>query len=881
MRPLFLLPLFLSAGAVLAQPARPIATAAVVADDVPHIDGRLDEPTWSSAEPLSDFVQFQPVPDAAPTEQTEARVLVGPEAIYVGMRMYDAQPMAINTRLARRDAFADTDHAVVVIDSYGDNRTGFLFRTTPGNVKVDVLFYDDVEGDGSWDAVWDAATHRDDEGWTAEFEIPLSQLRYTGGPGPHTWGLQLVRIHHRTGEVSYWSRRDPGLDGYVSQFGTITIPADLPAPRRLEWLPYAASAVTQAPNADANPFIRDNDMAPRAGLDVKWGLSPSLTLAGTINPDFGQVEADPAQVNLSGFELFFEERRPFFVEGVDAFAMSPRRAVASERPTLLYTRRIGRSPQRTAFVPAFGGADDTLVFTDAPQQSTILGAAKIAGQIGRFNVGILNATTRAEYGRYQRLDISGVMLDEGRALVEPLSNYMAARARGTFGNLIVGGLLTSVVRDTDDVAIADLLPRTASVAGVDAEYMLSAAWRMTAQLSGSWVTGSTDAMARVQTAFPRLYHRPDADHVSFDPTRTSLGGWSGEVNLLKTQGKHWTGGVHLATTSPGFDANALGFQPRADFINLDGLIRYAQNTSKSRLQSWSAVLRGGAGYNYGGERVASLIVGGLSAQLPNFWDLGLTSIFTARSYDDRLTRGGPLARQPASLDLSAQLDTDSRRPVWASAEASIALDELGSQSFGGSMEVSTQPRSALRFSLGPAFSVNHIARQYVTTFDDPFASSTFGTRYVFGELETTTLALTARADWTFTPTISLQLYARPFVSSGQYASFNAFDQLRALSLPVYGEDIGTASSTDTGTTIDPGDGGNSFTLDRDFTVRALQGNAVLRWEFQPGSTLFFVWQQQRDGRTSDGTFRARRGLQDLFDDARTNVFMIKLTYWLG
>jgi len=646
-------------------------------------------------------------------------------------------------------------------------------------------------------------------------------------------------------------------------------------------LPYAASAVTQAPNAQDNPFVSPNNVTPRAGVDVKWGLSPSLTLAGTLNPDFGQVEADPAQVNLSGFELFFEERRPFFVEGVDAFAMSPRRAVASQRPTLFYTRRIGRAPQRTSFAPTLGPDTDGAVFTDMPQQSTILGAAKISGQVGRFNVGLLNATTRAEYGRYQRLDQQGDMVDEGRALVEPLSNYMAARARGTFGQLIVGGLVTSVVRDTGNEAIAELLPRTASVVGIDAEYTLSDKWRMTIQLSGSWIAGSTNAMTRVQTALPRLYQRPDADHITFDPTRTALGGWSGEVNLLKTRGEHWTGGLHIATTSPGFDANALGFQPRADFTNIDGLIQYVQNVPKNRLQSWRAVLRGGAGYNYGGELISSLLVGSLSAQLPNFWEVGFTTVGTLRSYDDRLTRGGPLAQQPASLEVSAQLDTDSRRSVWVAAEATLASDELGGGSFGGSLEMATQPRSALRLSVGPAFSVSQIARQYVTAFDDPFASSTFGTRYVFGALETTTLALTARADWTFTPNISLQLYARPFVSSGQYDSFKAFDQPRTLALPIYGEDVGATANTDAGTTINPGDGGDAFTLDRDFTVRALQGNAVLRWEFQPGSTLFFVWQQQRDGRTADGTFRTRRGLQDLFNDARTNVFMVKLTYWLG
>ncbi|GAB5519680.1 MAG: hypothetical protein RhofKO_19310 [Rhodothermales bacterium] len=879
-RAFFLLGVLLLSASAYAQPAqRPSFSASSITTESIRIDGVIDEAAWADATPLSNFVQFRPTPNAAPSEQTEARVLVGPTALYVAMRMFDAQPEAINTRLARRDSYADTDHAVVVIDPFGDGRTGFLFRTTPGNVKVDVLFFDDIDSDASWDAVWDAATQRTADGWTAEFEIPLSQLRYEGGPGPHTWGLQLVRIHHRTGELSYWSARDPGAEGYVSQFGTMIVPTDLPSPRRFELLPYMASVVTQAPDADANPFVTSTELAPRAGLDVKWGLTPSLTLAGTINPDFGQVEADPAQVNLSGFELFFEERRPFFVEGVDAFAMAPRRAVATQRPTLLYTRRIGRSPQRISFVP--DAMRNGQLFTDAPQQSTILGAAKISGQIGRFNVGVLNATTRAEYGRFQRLDASGTTTETGRALVEPLSNYLAARARGTYGRFIVGGLLTSVLRNTDDAAIADLLPQTASVAGVDVEYTLDDAWRLTAQLSGSWLSGSPAAITRAQTAFPRLFQRPDADHLDLDPTQSNLAGWSSEVNLLKTRGEYWTGGLHMAATSPGFDANAMGFQPRADLMNVDGIARYQQNTPRANLQSWSAVLRGGVGYTFGGERIASLLVGRLSAQLPNFWGVGFTFIAAPRSYDDRLTRRGPLAKRPASLDVSIDLDTDSRQKVWAAFSANVATDELGGSELGGSLELSTQPRSALQLSAGPEFSIAQRPRQYVTAFADPAAVATFGTRYVFGHLETTTLAFTARADWTFTPNLSVQLYARPFLSSGRYAAFKAFDQPNALRLPVYGESRGTVTTDGDGTTINPEDGGEAFTLSRDFTVRALQGNAVLRWEFRRGSTLFFVWQQQRDGRLSDGRFQVQRGLRDLLDDSHTNVFMVKLTYWLG
>ncbi|MEM1127678.1 MAG: DUF5916 domain-containing protein, partial [Bacteroidota bacterium] len=496
------------------------------------LDGVLNEPAWASAMPATDFVQFRPTSGAAASETTVGRVLIGPSTLYIGMRMEDPQPQHIDRRLARRDLAISSDHAAVVIDSYGDDRTAFLFRVSPGGVVMDILFYDDTEADRSWDAVWDVATQVDETGWTAEFAIPLSQLRYTAGEGPHRWGLQLARIHFRTSELSYWSPRSPTSEGYVSQFGTLLIPSALPAPRRFEAVPYMASAVTRAPGDPADPFFAAQTLEPRVGLDVRLGLTSGLTLTATVNPDFGQVEADPAQVNLGGFELFFEERRPFFVEGTDVFSMAPRRALNNRRPTLLYTRRIGRAPRRTSFVPSAldemeeGGA----VYTEAPVQSTILGAAKLSGRAGRFSLGLLNATTRPEYGRFEAFDHTGQRVSDGRAVVEPLSNYLVARARGTYGETLVGGLLTSVLHNTDDPVMAAMVPATATVAGLDLEHPLNAQWRLTAQALGSTVTGQEEAITALQTAFPRVLQRPDAAYLSLDTTRTALSGWAGEAN---------------------------------------------------------------------------------------------------------------------------------------------------------------------------------------------------------------------------------------------------------------------------------------------------------------------------------------------------------------
>ena len=863
----------------------PTVVATAVEGGAVDVDGRLDEAAWAGAPVADGFVQQRPSPGEAPTEPTTARVLYDGRALYVGMRMADREPARIDARLGRRDSYLETDWATVMVDSYDDDRTAFLFRVNPAGVQVDRLLFDDVNEDQSWDAVWDVATSVDETGWTAEFRIPLSQLRFAGGAAVQRWGLNLQRVHFRTGETSLWAPILPSDQGYVSRFGVLADLRGLTPPRQLEVLPYVAASVERAPGDAADPFYSATEAAPRVGADVKYGVTSDLTLTATVNPDFGQVEADPAQVNLGGFELFFEERRPFFVEGTDVFSLQPRRFFANNRPNLLYTRRIGREPQRRQFVPAsaYDAATDAgAVYTDAPRQSTILGAAKLSGRVGRFSVGVLNATTGNEYGRYQAFDAAGGVVADDRALVEPLTNYLVGRARGTFGRTIVGGLATSVARDTGDPALGALLPTTATVAGADVEHRLSDEWLVSAQLAGSAVTGSADAVGRVQRAFPRLYQRPDADHLSVDPAATSLVGYTGEVNVLKAGGEHWLGGLHLSATSPGFDANELGFQSRADATNVGAVLVYQDNAPGGALNRWSANAFASVGTNYGGDRTTSFVGGNASLQTTGFWGANVNGFVGARTADDRLTRGGPLATSPASGEFNVYAYSDERRPVVASGFVYGGRDELGGWWAGAGPEVEVRPAPAVSFEIEPSVRFGHNARQYVTAFDEPAAAATFGRRYVFAELDQTTLSLEGRLNWTFSPDLTLQLFARPFVSTGRYSRVKALGEPGQLRLPVFGEDSGTAVEGDDGTiTVTPGDGGEPFEVSNDFTSRALQGNAVLRWEYRPGSALFLVWQQQRSGFEPDGALRFGRDVGGLFGDPVENVFLLKLSYWLG
>ena len=876
-------------GPSIAAPSR-LAAASLGAAAL-TLDGRLDEAAWAAAPVADGFTQLEPTPGAAGSQATEARVLYDDGAIYIGMRMHDTDAGAILAPLGRRDADLSTDIAFVALDSYHDRRTAFLFGVNPAGVKLDKLFYDDTRSDDSWDAVWDVAVTRDADGWTAEFRIPLSQLRYAAAAGEQTWGVEFGRTIQRTGEEVFWAPQRPALDGFVRNFGELTGLRDLGAARRFELVPYVSAQATRAPDTrapggPADPYYASTEATPRAGLDLKLGLTPGLTLTATVNPDFGQVEADPDQVNLGGFELFLQERRPFFVEGADVFSFGRTRAFSSSnRPQLLYTRRIGRSPQRQGFVAGEvyeSTGEQGVVYTDAPQQTTILGAAKVSGRVGAVSLGVLSAVTAPEYGRYTAYDGTGAPVTDGRGLVEPLSSYSVARARATLGRTLLGAAGTLVARDLSDPAFPGLMARTAAVLEVDAEHRLSPQWIVSGVLAGSRVAGAPEAIVRLQRAFPRLYQRPDAGHVGVDSSRTSLTGLTGEVAIQKASGMHWLGSVSASFTSPGFDSNDLGFQSRADAVNAGAVLVYTENTPRGIYRSWGANAYGGAGRNFDGDLLGAF--GGVEGNIgfSNFWNARGQVGGNARTVDDRLTRGGVLALSPAGVEGNLSARTDDRRRVSGYAFAFGDANEIGGRSVGVEAGATIRPASNVEIGLYPGVSVSHVERQFVTAFTDPAAAGTFGRRTVFAESDQSEFSMTTRLDWTFTPTLSLQLFARPFVSRGRYSAFKEPTAPGQLVFPTVEEAGGTAVRAEDGTVlVTPGDGGRPYSVAPDFTVRALQGNAVLRWEYRPGSALFVVWQQQRSGFEQDGRSPVGLNLGRLARDPLQNVFLVKLTYWFG
>jgi len=825
----------------------PMMTA-IRATEAPRIDGRLDDAVWALAVPATDFRQMMPRDGDPATERTEVRLAYDDEAVYVAARMLDSEPARVAAKLGRRDNIDQSDFFEVDFDSYHDHRTSFQFYVNPLGVRADVLASDDEgNGDAGWDPVWDVATRRDSLGWTAEFRIPLSQLRFPNAQ-VQLWGVNFFRQVERKSEMSMWSYFAQTDRGYASFFGHALGIADLPQPRRLEVMPYAAGLEERtAAGSPDNPFNDGSRELARVGLDVKYGLTSNLTLNATVNPDFGQVEADPALVNLTAYESYFEERRPFFVEGASIFDFGRGGSIRIGGSNFFYSRRIGRSPQGSA--QARGG------YVDAPTNSTIIGAAKLSGRTaGGWSVGLLEAVTAAEYATVE--DSLGA---RHRDRVEPLTNYALARAQREFrgGASTLGFIGTAVNRDIADGRLS-FLRSQAYAGGVDFAHRFGAN-RFTVWGSAglSYIAGDTLAIQRAQLSSARYYQRPDADYVDYDPARTSLAGWTGTLGVSRDVGR-WIYGLTATAVSPGFELNDVGYQTNADraqaaFFAIRRWTRPGKVFRNAMIQ-----LLGVGGVDFGGDRVSSQLQLYGGGSFLNYWYVNAGVTQTARATNPSLTRGGPAGISPATTTASLSLSTDSRKRVWASLGGSGVRNELDGWSANVYSTLTLRPSNSVSLSVSPDYSVARTQQQYVTSFADSTAVATFGRRYVFSEIIQRTLDLTTRLDVTFTPSLSLQLYTQPFIATGDYRRFKELAAPRTMDYVDFG--------------------GNPAP---DFAYRSLRGNAVLRWEYRPGSTLFLVWTQSCSAYDSQATFSAGDDLRHLCQGRSDNVFAVKLNYWLS
>ncbi|MDF1503832.1 DUF5916 domain-containing protein, partial [Roseisolibacter sp. H3M3-2] len=822
------------------------------------------------AAPATGFVQRRLQHGAREPRGTEARVAWDETALYVALRMPEPTPNGVRAALGRRDYDLPSDWAHVFVDSYGDRRTAFRFSVNPSGVQQDAMLANDAEfnEDRSWNAVWEAATATDPAGWTAEFRIPWSELRFAapaGGDGP-VFGLQLARdVAHRN-ERHEWAPIPPDATGYVSLFGRLGGLRGLRAPRRLEVTPYLLTRGAPPPAAAGDALRGDASL----GADVKLGLTSNLTVTATLLPDFGQVEADPSQLDLSGLEVFFAEQRPFFVEGADIFQVplfSPNGAFGGQN-ALFYSRRLGRRPQ----LPLPDGADDAL----RPAATRLLGAAKLSGKTaGGWSVGLLDAV-----GAEERVAVPGAA-GARAATLEPRTNYLVARlARDLRGGATaLGATLTGATRDLDSLGAATL-HRDAWVAGADLRHRFAGnTQQLQLAVAGSVVRGDTAAIGRTQRGLVHLLQRPDAPDGAYDPARTALAGLAVDARLWRLGGGPWRWGVMGQLVTRGFEANDLGFHRVSDQAGAGGWLGYEGMVPHGPLRSWATYANLRRAWTTDGLRRAGEAVLFGRAELQNGW-AAFGDVAAGPSMLGVATlRGGPALRQPAWRSASARVAASPRRRVGGQLMGWVRADDAGARGWMVSPTLALRPSTRLEVAVGPRLTRAAEPAQYVGAPTDSAGDA----RYLVGALRQTTAAVDTRASFTFSRALTVQLWAQPFASVGAYGTLRAVAGPRAAAFAARFADVAVAhvSAAGDGTLGVAGDEARpGYALDApDFGVRELRANAVMRWEFRPGSALFLVWTQARAANGADGAFDASREASRLLGAPPRNTLLAKVSWW--
>jgi hypothetical protein len=833
------------------------AAAAAIGDSrAPVIDGRLDEAIWAEARPITRLMQSRPDPGTEARMRTEARVLYDDRALYVGIRLFDPTPQGILAPFVRRDDETTSDWAFVEIDSRHDRRTAFDFGLNPRGVQVDGMWMDDINYDSTWDAVWEGAARIDADGWTAEFRIPFSQLPYTASTdekGETVWGLNIYRNSQSRGEVSNWSPRANGIAGIVSRFNDLRL--HVPShQKRIELTPYIAPRWESASSSSHT----------KAGVDMRIGLGSNFNLTATVLPDFGQVEQDPSQVNLTALELFQTERRPFFIEGVEAFRFDTSLAFATRGDSFFeespfYSRRVGHAPSGAPPPEATAGAAE---FT-MPSTTRLLGAAKLSGHTASgWTAGVFSAISGREEATFRN---DNALREQWP--VEPLTATTVARVARDFqgGESTVGGFVSSTHRSNSDDVLRQQFVGDALTLGVEGRHRFA---NRVYELRGWWLgtrlSGDADAIARVTAEPQHYFQRPDAGSIRITPGATSLSGFSTETRLSRVDGR-LTWSLATRAISPGFDVNAAGFQRNANWLLAAGSWQYQRYVS-GRLRAWSVGSdNAGIGWSWMGEPRARVINGFTKLDFRSYWDVkvGIDRELPALSLE--WLRGGPAVRLPARSTLRLSTHTDQRKMTNLGIDASATREgDSGSWGFMVSPLLTVRSTDHISWSVGPAYQQDVVGWQYVGRD----AGENGASDYFVARVRQRTLGLTTRSDVAFTSRLVLQFYAQPFATTGRY---DRYQQLVAA----------RARATDTASQFERLDAAHAAAIAPDATQRTLNGNLVLRWEYRPGSFFTIVWNHQRDTTILDATRGVGGAFGSLFRDPSTNVFLVKTSVRLG
>lgn len=845
-----------------------------VVGDAPVIDGHLNDSVWDIVNWAGDFVQREPDDGAPPTQQTRFKVVYDDEAIYFAFRSFD-EPQMVSKLLARRDWFPG-DWVEVNIDSYFDRRTAFSFTLSLSGARGDEFVSNDGNNwDSNWDPVWQGAAQIDDQGWTAEMKIPLSQLRFSGKE-EQTWGLQVQRRLFREEERSTWQPIPKNVSGWVSNFGRLQGIRDVRPGRRVELLPYTVAKGENFEKVPGDPFADGRSGALTGGLDGKVGITNDLTLDFTVNPDFGQVEADPSEVNLTAFETYFQEKRPFFIEGNNIFDFRIAPAITGgsfTRDNLFYSRRIGRRP---AHWPDLADGESL----DQPDNTSILGAFKLTGKTpGGLALGIMESVTAKERAE---IDANGARRHE---TVEPTANYFAGRVQQDFrkGDTQLGAIATAVNRNIEDAHL-DFMRRQAYAGGVDfSHYFHNRDYRVDANLLASHLRGSKTAIEDAQTSSARYYQRPDNDYESFDPNRKTLSGHAGSVRFRRTSNSRFVFETGTAWRSPGFEINDMGYMRNADQFNQFTWAAYQVRNPFSIFRNFYLNTNEWLNWDFGGNFLWAAANANTNAAFRNNYQMGVGVTRSGESISNTALRGGPSSKWPGGWEYNVWMNSDSRKKVYFSLGGYTSQGDEGNEDYReGWFSLTCRANHAARVSLNPSFSRNRPRMQYVATesFDGD-------DRYLFASLDQKTVSVTFRIDYCVTPNLTVQYYGSPFVSSGEYTEFKRIVEPRAANysdrFSVFDSGQITEHSEDAYYSVDEDrDGTADYSIDDpNFNVRDFNSNLVIRWEYMPGSQLYLVWSQARSDFVPTGKFDFQRDLGGLFDVHPHDVFLIKLVKWFS
>lgn len=822
----------------------------------PVIDGKLTDSCWRQGEWQSNYDQFSPVYKGKATYKTELKLLYNDKNIFVAIRAYDNMT-EISRRLSRRDNFAG-DIVGVHLDSYFDHRTAFEFDLTAAGQKLDVWVSNDG-WDVNWNAVWNGKVAYEDSAWTAEFEIPLSQLRY-GSASEQVWGLDSWRYVDRMHEENQWNLVANDGTGLVYTFGELHGLKGLKKARRIELAPYLSGRLTTNKKVAGNPYARGSEFMGQAGLDAKIGITNNFTLDATINPDFGQVEADPSVMNLSAFETYFEEKRPFFVEGKNIFDYT------FDKDQLFYTRRIGHAP---SYTPGF----DTV---RVPEYTTIGGAFKLSGKTARgLSLGIIESVALREMA-----DIHNNNTDT-RQVAEPLTNYFIGRFQKDYdkGNTIIGGILTHTHRVIRNDYL-DFLSRNALTYGLDfTRYWKDRTYFFEIKTIGSNISGDKEAIRRLQTSSARFYQRPDIRGIAFDTSRTVLNGYGVSFRTGKWSKGHWRYNEEFITRSPGLELNDLGYMNLSNLMKNNTNVSYVEKENTRIFKTYTISLLQQNAWNTHGEGLYSLVSATAETEFMNSWAFLFNGQYKFRVVDEWLLRGGPSMRIPGLFEYAGSLHTNSARDLYISITGNYKRGISASLNcIGFSSEITYRPQSNLVLSVQPSYLKNKDELQYIGEVIKNGSAKT----WLLGKVDNRNLGFTFRADLGLTPELMIQYYGSPFVSIGKYSGFKEITNPHDAA---YNNRFILVSPAQNGIMYDfdtNQDNSVDYRIKNpDFNYQQFRSNLVLRWEYKAGSTLYFVWAQDRTAFEAAGPFDFNQGFTNMTEIFPRNIFMIKFNYWFS